>query len=154
MHLFLRQSIDSCLSCQFRLFFFYAVHHGALVRHSCCCTVLGVLWIPVEDYGCITFHAQSTAAPHFTLTVKSDVVHLIVVCWVLLLQSFVAERIVHTRWPTDFLFMRDQRSNPYQVFYVHLFRQQSADGCCVVCPCKVFCFHVACHSALLRRSLG
>ena len=101
MHLFLRQSIDSCLSCQFRLFFFYAVHHGALVRHSCCCTVLGVLWIPVEDYGCITFHAQSTAAPHFILTVKSDVVHLIVVCWVLLLQSFVAERIVHTRWPTD-----------------------------------------------------
>ena len=45
---------------------------------------------------------HSTAAPHFTLTVKSDVVHLIVVCWVLLLQSFVAERIVHTRWPTEF----------------------------------------------------
>ncbi len=61
-----------------------------------------VLWTPVEDSGCITSHAQSTAATHFTLTVKSDVVHLIVVCWALLLQSFVAERIVHTRWPTDF----------------------------------------------------
>ena len=71
------------------------------------CAVLGaeqcwvVLWIPIEDYGCITSHAQSTAATHFTFAVKSDVVHLIVVCWALLLQSFGAEQIVHTRWPTE-----------------------------------------------------
>ncbi len=71
------------------------------MRRSCCCTVLGVLWTPVEDYGCITFHAQSTVASHFTLTVKSDVVYLIVVCWVLLLQSFVFEQIGHTRWLTE-----------------------------------------------------
>ena len=42
-----------------------------------------VLWIPIEDYGCITSLAQSTAATHFIFAVKSDVVHLIVVCWAL-----------------------------------------------------------------------
>ena len=60
-----------------------------------------VLWTPVEDYGCITSHAQSTFATFFTFAVKSHVVHLIVVCWALLLQSFGAELIVHTRWPTE-----------------------------------------------------
>ena len=56
---------------------------------------------PNEDFGCITSHAQSTAATYFTSVVKSDVVHLIMVCWVLLLQSFGAEQIGHTRWPTN-----------------------------------------------------
>ena len=56
---------------------------------------------PNEDFGCITSHAQTTAAPYFTGAVKSDVVHFIVVCWALLLQSFGAEQIVHTRWPTE-----------------------------------------------------
>ena len=60
-----------------------------------------VLWTPNEEFGCITSHAQSTAATYFTGAVKSDVVHLIVVCWAFLLQSFGAEQIVHTRWPTD-----------------------------------------------------
>ncbi len=71
------------------------------------CAVFGaeqfwvVLWTTIEDYGCITSRAQSTAATHFTFAVKSDVVHLIVVCCALLLQSFGAEQIVHTRWPTE-----------------------------------------------------
>ena len=56
---------------------------------------------PNEDFGCITSHAQSTAATSFTCAVKSDSVHLIMVCWVLLLQSFGAEQIGHTRWPTN-----------------------------------------------------
>ena len=40
-------------------------------------------------------------------------VQLIVVCGALLLQSFGAEQIVHTKWPTVFFFMPDQRSHPY-----------------------------------------
>ena len=56
---------------------------------------------PIEDFGCITSHAQSTAATYFTGAVKSDVVHLIVVCLAFLLQSFGAEQILHTRWPTE-----------------------------------------------------
>ena len=68
------------------------------------CAVLGaeqcwvVLWTPIEDYGCITSHAQSTAAKYFTSAVKSDVVHLIMVCWVFLLQLFGAAQIGHTKW--------------------------------------------------------
>ena len=52
-----------------------------------------VLWTLIEDFGCIASHAQSTAATYFTVAVKSDVVHLIMVCWVLLLQSFGAAQI-------------------------------------------------------------
>ena len=36
-----------------------------------------VLWTPNEDFGCITSHAQSTAATYFTGAVKSDVVHFL-----------------------------------------------------------------------------
>ena len=42
------------------------------------CAVLGaeqcwvVLWTTIEDYGCITSHAQSTAAAYLTGAVKSD----------------------------------------------------------------------------------
>ena len=74
------------------------------------CGVLGaeqcwaVCWArlpPIEDFGSITSHAQSTAATYFTSAVKSVVVHLVMVCGVLLLQSFGAEQIGHTRWPTN-----------------------------------------------------
>ena len=50
-----------------------------------------VPWNPIEDFGCITSRAQSTAATYFIGAVKSDVVHFIVVCWALLFQSFGAE---------------------------------------------------------------
>ena len=46
-------------------------------------------------------HGARPAATYFTCAVKSDVVHLIMVCWVFLLQSFGAEQIGHTRWPTN-----------------------------------------------------
>ncbi len=52
-----------------------------------------VLCTLIEDFGCIALHAQSTAATYVTVAVKSDVVHLIMVCWVLLLQSFGAAQI-------------------------------------------------------------
>ena len=74
------------------------------------CGVLGaepclvVLWTSIEDYACITSHAQITPAAHFIFAVKFGVVHSIVVCWALLLQSFGAEQILHTRWPTEFCF--------------------------------------------------
>ena len=74
------------------------------------CAVLGaeqcwvVLWTTIEDYGCITSHAQSTAATYFLAAGKSDVIHLIVVCWALLFQFFGGEHIVHIRWLTKILF--------------------------------------------------
>ena len=60
-----------------------------------------VLWTSNEDFGCITLHAQSTAATSFIGAVKSDVDRLIMVCWVLLLQFFGAAQIGHTRLPTN-----------------------------------------------------
>ena len=52
-------------------------------------------------FGSITSHAQSTACTYFIGAVKSDVVHRIVVCWALWLQSGEAEQIVHIRSPTE-----------------------------------------------------
>ena len=60
-----------------------------------------VLWTPNEDFGCITSHAQSTAATHVICAVTSDVVHRIVVCWAVWLQFEDAEQIVHMRLPTE-----------------------------------------------------
>ena len=54
---------------------------------------LVVLWTSIEDYACITSHAQSTAATYFAVAVKSDVVYLIMVCLVLLLQLLELNRL-------------------------------------------------------------
>ena len=86
-----------------------------------------VPWTPNEDFVCITSHARSTAATSFTCAVTSDGVHLIMVCWVLLLQSFGAE---------------------------HPLPQQSRDRCHVLRLSTVFCFHAAYHGALVRRFWG
>ena len=57
-----------------------------------------VLCTAIEDYGCITSHEQSTVPKYFAAAGKSDVIHLIVVCWALLFQFFGGEHIVHIRW--------------------------------------------------------
>ena len=54
-----------------------------------------------EDSGSPTANAQSTAHTKFTGAAKSDVVQLIVVSWTFLLQTYGAEQIGHTRWPTE-----------------------------------------------------
>ena len=57
------------------------------------CGVLGaeqcwlVLWAPHGRLWLYYIHAQSIVATYFTGAVKSDVVHLIMVCWAFLLQS-------------------------------------------------------------------
>ena len=60
-----------------------------------------VLWTPKQDFGCITSHAQRTAATYFIGSWKSEVVRIVVVCWAFLLQSFGVAQIAHTRWPTE-----------------------------------------------------
>ena len=67
------------------------------MRLTQCWVVLGTPLI--EDFGFITSHAQSTACTYCIGAVKSDVVHRIVVCLALWLQSGEAEQIVHIRWP-------------------------------------------------------
>ena len=62
---------------------------GGLGGEKCC---VG-LWTANKDFGCITSHAQSTAATYFTVAVKSDVVYLIMVCSVLLLQLLELNRL-------------------------------------------------------------
>ena len=85
-----------------------------------------VLWTPIEDYGCITSHAQSTAATHFTFAVKSDVVHLIVVCWALLLQFFGTAQIVHTRWPTEIFARACVEVKPISTPFMCIFSRNKA----------------------------
>ena len=51
---------------------------AAVLRLTQCWVVLGTP--PIEDFGSISSHAQSTAATYFICAVKSDVVHRIVVC--------------------------------------------------------------------------
>ena len=55
---------------------------------------------PIEIVGCITSHAQITTTTYCSGAVNSEVAHLIMVCWAFLLQSFGAEQIGDTRWPT------------------------------------------------------
>ena len=102
VHSFSQQSKDSChFLRQSRLFCFHAACRGALVCRFWCWPVLGGsvdlhwrLWLY-----CITCTKHSSHAFH--LSVKSDVVHFIVICWALLLPSLGSEQIVHTRWPTE-----------------------------------------------------
>ena len=70
------------------------------------------------DFGCITSHAQSTAATYFICAVRSVVVHLIVVCWVLLLQSSGADQIGQTRWPTELFALACVEINSKSTFFV------------------------------------
>ena len=48
-----------------------------------------------EDFGCVASHAQRTAATYFIGVVKSDVVHIAIVRWAFLLQSFGAAQIAN-----------------------------------------------------------
>ena len=55
---------------------------------------------PSDFFGCITSHAQITTTTYFRGAVNSEVAHLIMVYWAFLLQSFGAEQIGDTGWPT------------------------------------------------------
>ena len=66
--------------------------------------IVAVLWLNSawlscgllnEDFGCVASHAQRTAATYFTGVVKSDVVHIAIVRWAFLLQSFGAAQIAN-----------------------------------------------------------
>ena len=53
----------------------------------------------------VLHHMNKAQLPkYFTAAGKSDVIHLIVVCWALLFQFFGGEHIVHIRWLTTILF--------------------------------------------------
>ena len=58
---------------------------------------------PSDFFGCITSHAQITTTTYFRGAVNSEVAHLIMVYWAFLLQSFGAEQIGDTGWPTPVL---------------------------------------------------
>ena len=102
----------------------------------------------------VLHHMHKAQLLAFHVSVKFDVVHLIVVCWALLLQSFGAAQIVHTWWPTEIFVHACVEVKPISILYVHPLRQQSIDSCHVVRQCKVFCFHAFCHGALVRRFWG
>ena len=89
--------------------FFASLKYSAymkLITVHCCC-VLGKIragWssgLLNEDLGCITSHAESTAATYSTGAVRSEDAHLIMACWAFLWHSFGAEKVLHTRWPTE-----------------------------------------------------
>ena len=113
-----------------------------------------VLCTTIEDYGCITSHAQSTAATYFLAAGKSDVIHLIVVCWALLFQSLGGEHIVHIRWLRKILFHACEDIKFIIFLSVHALSQQSMDSCHVLHQSKIFCYHAAYHGALVQRSWG
>ena len=121
------------------------------------CGVLGaeprVLGGPM-DFGCGTSHAQSTAATYFTDAVKSDVVHLIVVCWAFLLKSFGAEQIVHTRWPTEIFAHACVEVKPKSTPFMCISSRNKAYSCHVLRQSKSILLHAAQHGALVRRSGG
>ena len=99
-------------------------------------------------------HSLSTVATYFTGAVKSDDVHFVMVSWDFLLQSVGAEKIVHTRLPTEIFAHACVEVKAISFLYVHPLPQQNMDSCHVLRQSKVFCFQAACHGALVRRSWG
>ena len=90
-----------------------------------------------EDFGSITSHAQSSAATYFICSVRFVVVHLIVVCWALLLQSVGAEQIGQARWPTEAYIAATACASPKcfaftQLIKVHCCVGFGSEQCCVV----------------------
>ena len=59
-----------------------------------------------------------TCTEHGMCAVRCVVVHLIVVCWVLLLQSSGAEQIGQTRWPTELFALACVEINSKSTFFV------------------------------------
>ena len=84
-----------------------------------------------------------------------DVVQLIMVCWAFLLESFGAEEIGHTRWPTDFLAHAcvevKAMSTPFMCIPS---RNKAYIAATSIRQSKAFCFHAVSHGALVRRSWG
>ena len=74
---------------------------------------------------------HSTAAKYFTSAVKSDVFHLIMVCWVFLLQLLGAAQSGHTKWPKMCSCLRRKQAH-INTFLMHPRPQQSIDSCHVL----------------------
>ncbi len=79
-----------------------------------------------EDLGCVASHAQRTAATYFTGAVKSDVVHIVMVCWAFLLQSFRGEQIGHTRWPTEIFARAFVEAKPVSIPFICILPRNKA----------------------------
>ena len=81
---------------------------------------------PMKSLVVLLSHAQSTADTYFSGAVKSDVVTPIMVCWAFLLQSFGAEKIGHTRWPTDIFAQAWVVVNPTSTSFMYIISRNKA----------------------------